>query len=81
MPETLLEVKKDVGADSCSNSRTKEKHSQLALDDGNPLTVQSESISVGVCVWKGGGQLESQGRAGYYTRKEDFESSLHSDAM
>lgn len=55
MPETLLEVKKDVGADSCSNSRTKEKHSQLALDDGNPLTVQSESISVGVCVCGGRG--------------------------
>lgn len=44
LPETLLEVEKDAGADSCSNSRTKEKHSQLALDDGNPLTVQPESI-------------------------------------
>ena len=40
LPEMLLVVEKDTGADSCSNSRTKEKLSQLALDDGNELTVQ-----------------------------------------
>lgn len=89
MSETLLEAEEDAGADSCSNSRTKEKHSQLALDGGNPLTVQHESIRA---CWrreegeKGGrrgeGQIESQGRAVITRRsKEDFESLLRSDAV
>ena len=67
LPGTLLEAEKDAGADSCSNSGTKEKHSQLALDDGNPLTVQPESIREAAgYVWRqargGGGWFESQGR-------------------
>lgn len=45
----MLLAADDAGVDSCSNSRTKAKHSQLALDDGNPLTVQHESITD---VWK-----------------------------
>lgn len=57
----MLLAADDAGADSCSNSRTKEKHSQLALDDGNPLTVRHESIRD---VWKGeSGLFESRGWA------------------
>lgn len=53
LPKMLLGGKrKDGVADSCLNSRTKEKHSQPALDDGNPLTVHPESIKP---CWRWGG--------------------------
>lgn len=69
LPETLLEAEGDAGADSCSNSGTKEKHSQPALDDGNPLTVQHESIrDCWRCVE--GGSVWEPRTSSYYAKKQ-----------